>query len=300
MYITCGFTGFQKVINVKKAMDLKQLQYFVAVYDYGSLLSAAKYVGVGQPALTKSLKNLEERLGLQLFTRHSRELTPTTPAHDLYKRALQVLAEAQSFQLTAEQIATGIQGAVTMGCGPVESDIILLPLIETLNAQGADIDFEVKIEKFDKLLHGLLVYDYDFLLFDTGKLEELADCERFHVTPLFKMPIDIVVSKALHESLKKKDLMTALSKVKWAVTSEQPPQKFMDQFPKSFQTLINQNGSAQYQIESIHTCLSLVRAGLAATFAPRILVKDEVASGSLVKIPLPFELNVHILSLIHI
>ncbi len=279
---------------MKKTIDLKQLQYFVAVYEYGSLLSAAKHVGVGQPALTKSLKNLEAYLGLQLFTRHSRELTATMPAHDLYKRAQQVLAEAQSFHTAAEQIASGIQGAVTMGCGPLPSDILLVPLIESLNAQGANINLEVKTESFDKLLHGLLVYDYDFLLFDAGKLEELPDPERFTMTPLFSVPVDVVVSQALHESLKSMDFKAVFSSLKWVATSEQPPKRIMDQFPPVFQHIIQQQGSAQYQIESIHTCLSIVRAGLAATFVPRHMVKEEIASGALVQIPLPFELNVKI------
>lgn len=279
---------------MKRPVDLKQLQHFVAVYDYGSLLSAANHVGVGQSALTKSLKKLEEHLGLQLFARHTRELTPTAPGHQLYQKALQVIAEADDLLGKADQLVTGDRGEVSIGCGCLPADILLVPMIQAITAEGADINIKVVTEDFDKLVHGLLTYQYDFLLFDTRKLEELPEPERFRVTPLAEIPLEIVLSKSLCETIDLKDPISSLQNLKWANTNQQPPQKLMAQLPEDIQNLMRHNPQAHFRIENIQTCLELARAGLAATIAPKQLVENDIASGALHTLPLPFELSVHI------
>ncbi len=279
---------------MKRPVDLKQLQHFVAVYDYGSLLSAANHVGVGQSALTKSLKKLEEHLGLQLFARHTRELTPTSPGHQLYQKALQVIAEADDLLGTADQLVTGEQGAVSIGCGCLPADVLLVPMIQALHAEGADINIKVVTEDFDKLVHGLLTYQHDFLLFDTRKLDELPEPERFRVTPLVELPLEVVLNKAMHDKINLDDPLSSMVQLKWANTSQQPPQKFMEQFPEAVQVLIRQNPDAHFQIENIQTCLELAKAGLAATIAPQQLVAEDISNGILHKINLPFKMSVHI------
>jgi DNA-binding transcriptional LysR family regulator len=280
--------------DTNKVMDLKQLQHFVAIYDYGSLLNAARHVAVEQPALTKSLKKLEEHLGLQLFVRHTRELIPTVPGHTLYQKALQVLAEAQDLHVTAQQLITGEQGAVAIGCGPFPTDWVLVPMIQALDKQGVDIRLKVITEDFDKLLHGLLTYQYDFLLFDASKLDELPEPERFQVTPLFTTDLDIVLSKDMYDSLDQSNLIAALTQLKWASSIQKLPQKRINQLPKELQTFYQQQSNAEFIIENVHACLALARAGLAATIAPRAMVKHDVEQGSLVTVTAPFELGVQV------
>mgnify|MGYP000209165721 CR=1 FL=1 len=50
-------------------MELRQLRHFVAVVDMGNLSRAAERVAISQPALTRSIKNLEELLGVELLDR---------------------------------------------------------------------------------------------------------------------------------------------------------------------------------------------------------------------------------------
>ncbi len=58
-------------------MDLRQLRNLIAVIDNGSLGKAAEVLHISQPALTKSIQRLEERLGVPLFYRDSRGMRPT-------------------------------------------------------------------------------------------------------------------------------------------------------------------------------------------------------------------------------
>ena len=132
------------------------------------------------------------------------------------------------------------------------------------------------------------------MLYETSKLDELPEPKRFQVTPLIKAPLDIVLSKELYDTLNQDDLYTELTQLKWAHTSQRPPQKFMEQIPKEFQQYFKPDGSAQYSIENAHTSLALARAGLAGTIAPRALVKEDISNGTLVRIDLAFELNLNI------
>ncbi|WP_108651600.1 LysR family transcriptional regulator [Dongshaea marina] len=88
-------------------IGMNQLEHFIQIYELKSISAAAKECGVTQSAITKSLKKLEELLGLTLFYRHTREMSPSDAAHGLYEHALDIVSATRSFELRAEQIALG-------------------------------------------------------------------------------------------------------------------------------------------------------------------------------------------------
>lgn len=72
-------------------MEIRTLRYFVSVSEERSLTEAASRLGISQPALSKSMKELEEELGQQLFVRNSRGTALTDAGRVLYDRAREVL-----------------------------------------------------------------------------------------------------------------------------------------------------------------------------------------------------------------
>ena len=64
-------------------MDIKQLRHFVSVVDRGSMSKAAEDVHLTQPALTRSIKNLEASLQAELLERRTRGVVPTEAGHNL-------------------------------------------------------------------------------------------------------------------------------------------------------------------------------------------------------------------------
>jgi DNA-binding transcriptional LysR family regulator len=77
-------------------MDLiGAMRSFVRVYESGSFSVAAKHLELGQPAVSKSIAQLEEKLGIQLFLRSTRGLTPTDAARTFYEHAVRTLDEAE-------------------------------------------------------------------------------------------------------------------------------------------------------------------------------------------------------------
>lgn len=77
-------------------MDLiSAMRSFVRVYETSSFSLAARHLGLGQPAVSKSIAQLEAHLANKLFLRSTRGLTPTDAAHTFYEHAVRTLDEAE-------------------------------------------------------------------------------------------------------------------------------------------------------------------------------------------------------------
>lgn len=77
-------------------MDLRNLRYFVAVYEKKSFSAAAKYCFVAQPSISAAVNQLEKEFNSPLFSRHARGVSPNTQAKTLYPLAKNLLAQAQA------------------------------------------------------------------------------------------------------------------------------------------------------------------------------------------------------------
>lgn len=91
-------------------MDSRQLRYFAAIHDLGSLSAAAVAEHVAVSALSYHLANLEAELGVQLFTRRPRGLEPTAAGNRLYIHAravMRAMADARADLSTARENVSG-------------------------------------------------------------------------------------------------------------------------------------------------------------------------------------------------
>ncbi|MEH8019466.1 LysR family transcriptional regulator [Rheinheimera muenzenbergensis] len=79
-------------------MDIRQLNYFVAVYEQGSVSAAARQCCVAQPSLSSALRQLEQELGVSLFIRLPKGVTPTEDGDKLYGHAGRIISQLQSLK----------------------------------------------------------------------------------------------------------------------------------------------------------------------------------------------------------
>ena len=77
-------------------MDLRALDYFIAIYENGSLSAASKAKYIAQPSISASLKQLEHSLSCTLFIRHARGVKATAAGEQLYPLAKQLLGQAEA------------------------------------------------------------------------------------------------------------------------------------------------------------------------------------------------------------
>lgn len=100
---------------------------FVRVIEAGSFSAAAKVLRVGQPSVSKTVAALEERLGVRLLVRTTRQLTPTEAGQAFYERALRALSETEEAETAARGAGTGLEGRLKVSAPVTFSRLHLVP-----------------------------------------------------------------------------------------------------------------------------------------------------------------------------
>ncbi len=112
------------------AFTIRQLQYFIAVAEEGTVSGAAQSLSISQSAVTEAIKELEADLGVSLFERHRRGLSITHKGHQFYRHANRILADVsdarRSFSEGAQAQAPGTLqlGVTSLVAGYVLSDLL--------------------------------------------------------------------------------------------------------------------------------------------------------------------------------
>lgn len=162
-------------------MDIRVLQYFLAVAREESITKAAETLRMTQPPLSRQLKDLEEELGKQLLIRGSKKVTLTEDGMLLRKRAEELvdLMEKTKAELTSSN--ENINGDIYIGCGETESISFLAQAAQELQKKHPLIHYHIYsgdeervMERLDKGLidFGLLVGASDISKYDYIKLPQ--------------------------------------------------------------------------------------------------------------------------------
>ncbi|MCS2158933.1 LysR family transcriptional regulator [Scandinavium sp. H11S7] len=96
-------------------MDFRQLRYFIAVVEEGSVLAASRRVHVAQPALTRQIHHLEESLGVRLFERHARGMKLTVAGMALFEDAQELLDRRDQIRARLTALDSGLTGKLGLG-----------------------------------------------------------------------------------------------------------------------------------------------------------------------------------------
>ncbi len=96
-------------------MEFRQLHYFVAVVEAGSVSAASRRVHVAQPALTRQIRLLEEDLETRLFERHARGMRLTVAGQALYEEAQALLDRRTRLRARLTALGQGVVGKVSLG-----------------------------------------------------------------------------------------------------------------------------------------------------------------------------------------
>ena len=158
-------------------MELRVLQYFLAVTREQSISGAAEALHLSQPTLSRQLKDMEDELGKQLMIRGNRKITLTEEGMILRKRAEEIL---ELVQKTEHEITISddiIAGDVYIGAGETDAVRLLAKAGKNLQAEYPDIHYHISsgdttdvLEHLDK---GLIDFGLIFGKVDTSKYEYL-------------------------------------------------------------------------------------------------------------------------------
>jgi DNA-binding transcriptional LysR family regulator len=103
------------------------METFVRVVEAGSFSSAARDLKIGQPAISKTIAGLEDRLGVRLLVRSTHKLSPTEAGVAFYERALRAVTEANEADAAARGAGAGLEGRLRISAAVTFSRLHLVP-----------------------------------------------------------------------------------------------------------------------------------------------------------------------------
>ena len=197
-------------------MDIRTMQYYLAVVREGTISAAAEALHVAQPSLSRQMKDLEEELGVSLFERGNRKITLTEEGMVLRKRAEEMVRLMQMTEEEISSIKNHISGSVRIGAGESISFHYLSRAAASLAEEHPDIRFHITSgdtqDLMDELQNGLIDFaviftDVDHTLYQSLPLpaedsfgvlmpkdSPLAEKDVIHWSDLKGLPV--IVSRA--------------------------------------------------------------------------------------------------------
>jgi len=133
-------------------VDLRQIRYFVASCEEGSLSAAAERLNCTASGVSQQMSALEARLGTSLFERTRRGVTPTAAGWRFYNRCLAVLKAVSEAQMELEDFSAGLSGSVSAGFVPGLSKAILPAALARYTREFPGIDIDIASGTADALV----------------------------------------------------------------------------------------------------------------------------------------------------
>lgn len=211
-------------------MDIRTMQYYLAVIREGTISAAAQSLHVAQPSLSRQMRELEEELGVTLFVRGNRKITLTEEGMILRKRAEEM---TRLMKITEEEIThvkRNIAGSIRVGAGESFSFHYLSRTAVALSQEYPEIRFHITSGDTQDLLNELdnglidfaVIYtDIDHTLYQSIRLPvkdrfgvlmrkdcELAKKEVLQLSDLSDW--SVLISRASEPQLTGTDALTGL------------------------------------------------------------------------------------------
>lgn len=154
-------------------MELRVLEYFLAVAREQNISAAAQSLHLTQPTLSRQLKELEEELGKQLMIRGNRQITLTEDGVRLRKRAEEILELVKRTEREVMQSEENVTGDVYIGTGETDGMRPIIRVANQLQASCPGIRFHIVSDDAADVCEGLDqgLLDFGVLLGDIDKMK---------------------------------------------------------------------------------------------------------------------------------
>ena len=142
-------SSFLRNLNVRQMLDL------LAVVDHGGVTAAARALNVSQPALTRSVRQLEETLDVSLLARVGRGVVPTRFGRSLAQHARTIEAELRHATRDLSDLRLAKGGHLAIGASPIGMATLVGPAISRLHAAYPAVTVDVRNDAFELQLDAL-------------------------------------------------------------------------------------------------------------------------------------------------
>lgn len=263
-------------------MEIRQLKYFVAVVDAGSLSRASRDIHVVQSALSKQMSALEAELGAQLFHRSNSGIVVNEAGKVFYEYAQGMLKQLDAAKAAVNPDAAALSGSIVVALPQSVATILALPLLQAVARTYPQVQLHLNEELTGNLVDQLVRGRVDIALFTRiGLPSEVS------FSPLIEEDFYLIHRADAPD-------MPAAGDVTLAEAVAQPlvfPSRAHSHSTRAFvdQALAEQQlppSRVAMEVNSVHILKSAVEAGIGPSIMPLNLALREVAEGRLVAHPI--------------
>lgn len=261
-------------------INFEYYRVFYTVATYGNITKASEVLNISQPAISKSIKNLENQLGGQLFVRTKRGVVLTEEGEAFYsyiKHAMEYINNAENKFSDMIHLETG---CIRIGISTTLTKQFLLPYLQEFHKLYPKIDIQIitnySIDLFPKLRNGLL----DIVILNLsgnsyGNDIELIKCREVHDTFVVSKDYESLIGKEV--SLKEINKYPLILQARGSNTRE-----FLDNFASQNGVVLKPN----IELASYSLVVDFSKIGLGVGYVTKEYVQKELENQELYEIRL--------------
>lgn len=251
--------------------NLPLLRYFYAVATEGNFTKAAKKLYIGQPVVSQMVKNLEDRMGVQLFERQKRQVLLTHEGAELLKSCQVIFQEMESLQKRLTSTKDTIRGKVKMG----STEVIAMSLLPEIHADFLREFPQSNIHALSGPAHVLAELvsknQIDFAI--TGYIQQFPD--QIEAMEIATVSHHIVVHRDVYEKRQKLKELTFISS-RSAESEHVDAQPVYEKLKAAFPGI-----TTRISTNNLYTHKTLVMKKAGVAVLPHYLIEKELMAGTL-------------------
>lgn len=174
-------------------MNIRQLEYFVAVGENLNFTKAAKQFYISQTAVTLQIKALEEELGVRLFDRNNRKVELTPAGRTFMEDARAILRRTQDAMSRARRADTLFTGHLNLGFVKGYEKTILSDILAEYHTKFPNISISLTRDNVAELYDGIFGGDLDLIINILYSFEHMEDMQDMDYIVLKQYPLLVVM-----------------------------------------------------------------------------------------------------------
>ncbi|MFC7050239.1 LysR substrate-binding domain-containing protein [Emcibacter nanhaiensis] len=248
-------------------MNLRDLNYLVAVADNGHFGRAAEVCHVSQPALSMQIRKLEDFLGVPLFERTNKTVMITEAGRQIVARARVVLQEAENIREIADSFRDPLAGKILLGAFPTLAPYLLPKVIPALHQHFPALALYLVEEKTEVLVEKIKAGEVEAAMLAIPVEEEQLDSEELFTEEfLLALPADHRL--AGHTSVSFNDIRNE------SLLLLEEGHCLRTQALKVC-TLVGARENTEFRATSLETLRQMVAASVGMTLMPEFAVREQ-------------------------
>ena len=250
-------------------MEIRQLRHLIAAIEMGTLSGAADAVFITQPALTRSLQNLEHELGTKLLERLPRGVVATEAGDLLYRHANLIINEVKKIKNDVPLVEKGVVGNLKIGVAALFSHHLVDEVVWKLALSHEELNIGIKVGFFEDLISQLVEGSLDVVFSNIPSVKVPDD---LIVEPLNDLTVVFVANK--DHPLAQENLceLSHLESARWVIVDQPHAAEMFSQFFAA-QGMITPSNLVR--TDSLGLIMSLLKKGEFVSVLPKHLVNEE-------------------------